>query len=79
MEACDPYEMEGEELKALRKMATQQDTNSIKYPEPVENFQKLSHQTKNIHGVVGGPRHISSRELTCLASVGADVLNPKER
>jgi hypothetical protein len=45
-------------------------------PKPWELIE--SHQSKIIHGLVSGPRHICSRGLLCLTSVGDDGPNPIE-
>jgi hypothetical protein len=61
----------------------EEDGNPIGRPTVPTNLdpwesRRLSHQPKSMNGLVWGPRHICSRELLCLASVGENVPNPVE-
>jgi hypothetical protein len=40
--------------------------------------QRGSHQARKVHGLVHGTVHICRGRLSCLPSVGEDVLNPEE-
>jgi hypothetical protein len=65
----------GEGLKELKGMATPEEEQQCHLTWTPGSSQRLSHQPKNIHGLVHGAQHLCNRGVPCLASVGEDVLN----
>jgi hypothetical protein len=64
----------GEGLKELKGIVTPYAEQQYQLARP----QRLNHQQKSIHGLVGCPHYICSRGLSGLASVGVDEIGPLE-
>jgi hypothetical protein len=63
-------------MEQLKGVETTQEEQQCQLTWTPQSSKRLSQTPRGIHGLARGPGQMSSRGLTCMASVGEEIRNP---